>query len=1406
MELIMGGENPQGLAYYIDNFVITEGGKSNNNPAFTWLPNDSSVVGYSYVLDQNPGTVSDQVSEGSSNTITYANVPDGVWYFHVRSLDGGGNWGPANHYQILVDTVGPIAESPEPGDGSSSGSLVVKIRITDGNGSGVNPDTIKLKLNDRVYDIHSGGLKYDEKTGILTFSLWKVTPKQDPWLDGETIEASLIEANDFAGNPLQSIFSWSWKVDYSKLSGGYLSLLTTKGGYTPTWSSDGTKIAFMSERSGNQDIWVIDADDYAELRGTAKQLTFDAGSDHHPAWSPVGDRIAFVSDRSGYDHIWIINTDGTGLAQVTNGEFNDSHPTWSPDGSKIAFSRGEEIWMVNSDGTNEAQITFDSIEWYFDPVWSPDGKRIAFTKSLYVDEVAVMDVDGNNQEVLTKSGYDSLPAWSKRTNQIVFVTKRDEKTSAIRIIDSDGSNEDAYIDNKMTWWDSEPDQSPVNDNIAFQSTRNGAWNIWVKTDLQLSDVSASPDPFSPNNDGTKDTVDIKFSILGGAAAVDLGVYNAKGDLIITLLSGEFAKVGENIVKWEGKDEIGNTVADGIYTYKIKVLGSAGAPNIEKSGTIRVDATPAAFGGFVIPDIKEDTDGPQNISVSVTDETGVNMDVTHLQYGIAETEDEKIPSIIQWTDFGIGPSGILDLSWSNFGGKYLYIRGYAEDVVGNATYSEVQKRLIVRTNSAPMAPSSSAPANGATNVPLEVVLAWGGGDPDFSDTVAYDVYFGMIGPPVYKVSESQLSTSYSPSLLAYGTTYYWKIVARDNYGAETEGSVWSFTTLSNNTPVADSKNVATSENTPVGVTLSGSDTETSAANLSFTVTSQPTHGTLSGMAPNLTYNPNLNYSGPDNFTYTVTDRGDPDNCGTPGPACAEAKTSAPATVSITISPINDPPVADAGPDQNVLTGQPVTLNGSKSFDPERAMITFLWWFVEVPAGSGVIDASLSDVASAKPVFTPDMNGTYKLRLIVNDGFQDSIPDEVMLNATTPNVAPNANAGPDQNAFTGVQVNLDGTKSSDPDNGPGPLAYLWDFISIPAGSWLTDNNISGRDQVKASFIPDIEGKYRVGLGVSDGDLTSYDEVVIVVVTPNVPPNANAGPDITLYLGEEAVLNGSASNDPDNGPQPLTYNWRFVSTPTGSQLVNGDILEADTVSPSFIPDVMGTFVLELMVSDGKDAGFDNVAVTVKRPPERPIAEANGPYSGTVGSPITFDATGSYDPDGSIVSYEWDWNNDGIYDEMTTSSTITHTWGTTYSGTIGLKVTDNEGLSANDTTSVEVRERLVKVSGGAYFYPETSTYRASFSMDVNGPSSPSGWLKYYYTRTRMNFVSTEITSVSAPGNAASISGTGTVNGVGGYTFTATVTNGSPDSFGIVIKKPDGTTYYSAGPENLSGGDLVIQ
>ena len=103
--------------------------------------------------------------------------------------------------------------------------------------------------------------------------------------------------------------------------------------------------------------------------------------------------------------------------------------------------------------------------------------------------------------------------------------------------------------------------------------------------------------------------------------------------------------------------------------------------------------------------------------------------------------------------------------------------------------------------------------------------------------------------------------------------------------------------------------------------------------------------------------------------------------------------------------NSPPVANAGPDQNVSVGATVSLNGSGSSDVDGNPLTYSWSLISVPPGSG---ATLVNPTAVNPTFVADMPGTYVVQLIVNDGLVDSAPDEVVISATGP--APGANPVP------------------------------------------------------------------------------------------------------------------------------------------------------------------------------------------------------------------------------------------------------------------------------------------------------------------------------------------------------------------------------------------------------------
>ena len=293
--------------------------------------------------------------------------------------------------------------------------------------------------------------------------------------------------------------------------------------------------------------------------------------------------------------------------------------------------------------------------------------------------------------------------------------------------------------------------------------------------------------------------------------------------------------------------------------------------------------------------------------------------------------------------------------------------------GAATSEAATVNIVVTPiNDSPQAKDDSATTNEDTPVLLDNLLA---NDTDADNDPLTITDFT---PPANGALEQQADDSfaYTPNLNFSGEDSFTYTISDGNEG--TASATVSITVISiNDAPVANAQTVDIAEDQTIAITLGASDAE--GDTLTFEIIKGPAHGALSGDAPNLTYIPDENYSGSDSFSFKAND---------------SQIDSDPAILTLIISPVNDAPVAQAGQDREVFVGDLVTLDGSDSADVDTGVLNFNWTFNAVPQGSA---AAFSASSAENPTFTPDVDGTYKIQLIVNDGEFDSPPDQVVITA-------------------------------------------------------------------------------------------------------------------------------------------------------------------------------------------------------------------------------------------------------------------------------------------------------------------------------------------------------------------------------------------------------------------------
>ena len=293
-----------------------------------------------------------------------------------------------------------------------------------------------------------------------------------------------------------------------------------------------------------------------------------------------------------------------------------------------------------------------------------------------------------------------------------------------------------------------------------------------------------------------------------------------------------------------------------------------------------------------------------------------------------------------------------------------------------------------------------------------------------------------------------------------------------------------------------------------------------------------------------------------------------------------------TVVLTV--LNRAPVANAGNDQIVHIHDIVALNGTQSADADGDVLTYEWRIVSAPVGSVPV---LSNTNAAQPDINIDSHGEYLLELIVNDGLVDSAPDTVKL--TVENRIPIADAGLDQSVYINDVIMLDASNSQDTDN--DPMTYTWSILNAPAGSNAT---LSDPTAPQPTLQVDSHGSYTLQVIVNDGIDNSLPDTVVLNVLNRIPV-ANAGPDQGIDGSIEAIystviLDGSASTDGDG--DAMSYLWTIAEKPVGSTT---SLVNPGSVAPFFVPDLVGQYVVELIVNDGFDNSTpDTATISVVEP----------------------------------------------------------------------------------------------------------------------------------------------------------------------------------------------------------------
>jgi hypothetical protein len=650
-----------------------------------------------------------------------------------------------------------------------------------------------------------------------------------------------------------------------------------------------------------------------------------------------------------------------------------------------------------------------------------------------------------------------------------------------------------------------------------------------------------------------------------------------------------------------------------------------------------------------------------------------------------------------------------------------------------------------------------------------------------------------------------------------------------------GAAYVFASAANTAPVANSQFVTTDEDTAKAITLTAIDAE--ADPLTYTVLSGPTKGTLSGTAPNLTYTSDLNENGSDSFTFKAND----------GSLDSEV-----ATVSITITPVNDPPTATS---QSVTTTEdtPIAVTLSGGDGDAEVVQTLTFAILEAPA-HGTLTGFNPNTGEVSYSPALNYNGPDHFTFSVTDDGAAGGPALTSAAATVNLVVTPVNDPPvanGQSVATGrnraVAIQLTGG-DGDPE--------VTQVLTFAIASNPNHGTLGGFDpatgQVLYAPAPGYFGPDGFAFTVTDdataGGLPLTSAAATVAITVN---QANDPPVLAAPLVTPAVINendivtvAGAFTDADPlDAHAITLAWGDGTPDTVLNLAPGVLTYSATHQYlDDLPTATASDVTKVTITaDDGNGGTASATTTVTVNNLAPIiASVTGPTDPvTLGNSasvtVTFGDVGTLDT--HTVQISWD---DGTSDTTLTDGGFTRTAAHTYAApgvyTVGITVTDDDtGVATTTFQYIVIYDPNAGfVTGGGWINSPAGAYasdrllsgKASFgfvSKYKQGTSVPTGETEFQLKLARFNFHSTAYERLVIAGPMAQYTGTGTVNGTGDYSFAVTATDGQAvggvgvDKFRIEIRdSATGIIVYdnglgvlddigAANPQPLGGGSIVI-